>query len=113
MKFYNLTRNQNFYVGCCYGRKTMYGLLRVQGWHVGDNRVGSSLQRVSPVHHQCRRAETSRHMNPHSYEANYYGHKVHLDWNKKLLMFGVTHIMAIDRYSGKNCFLSNYATKEK
>ena len=40
-------------------------------------------------------------MNPHLYVANYYGHKVHLDQNEKLSMFGVTHIMAIDGYSGK------------
>uniref|UniRef100_A0A1X7VE52 Uncharacterized protein n=1 Tax=Amphimedon queenslandica TaxID=400682 RepID=A0A1X7VE52_AMPQE len=38
------------------------------------------------------------HMNPHLYVANY---KVHLKQNEELSMFGVTHIMAIDRYSGK------------
>ena len=40
-------------------------------------------------------------MNPHLYVAKYYGHKVHLDQNEKQSLFGVTHIMAIDGYSGK------------
>lgn len=29
------------------------------------------------------------------------GHKLHLDQNEKLAMFGVTHVIAIDGYSRK------------
>ena len=37
--------------------------------------------------------------NPECYEAYYFGHKVHLDQNEKLAMFGVTHAIAVDGYS--------------
>ena len=40
-------------------------------------------------------------MNPIPYHADYFGHKLHLDQNEKLAMFGVTHVMAIDGYSNK------------
>lgn len=29
------------------------------------------------------------------------GHKLHLDQNEKLGMFGVTHVLAVDGYSNK------------
>lgn len=35
------------------------------------------------------------------YNAEYVGHKLHIDQNEKLVMFGVTHVMAIDGYSKK------------
>ena len=37
--------------------------------------------------------------NPISYEAHYFGHMIHLDQNEKLVMFGVTHIIAVNGYS--------------
>ena len=40
-------------------------------------------------------------MNPIPYRADYFGHKLHIDENEKLVMFGVTHICAVDSYSGK------------
>ena len=40
-------------------------------------------------------------MNPPLYRADYFGEKMHIDQNEKLVMFGVTHIGAIDGYSGK------------
>ncbi len=39
--------------------------------------------------------------NPIPYEAHYFGHKIHLDQNEKLAMFGTTHVIAVDGYSGK------------
>ena len=33
--------------------------------------------------------------------ARYFGEKVHIDQNEKLVMFGTTHIYAIDGFSGK------------
>lgn len=79
----------------------MSGLLRAQGWCVGENRVGDSLQRVHPSYYHSRRVETTRHMNPLPYVANYFGHKLHIDQNEKIGMFGVTHILAVDGFSGK------------
>lgn len=35
------------------------------------------------------------------YYAAYMGHKLHMDQNEKMAMFGVTYVLAIDGYSGK------------
>ena len=44
---------------------------------------------------------TMQHLNPVPYHASYFGQKLHIDQNEKLVMFGVTHICATDGYSGK------------
>ncbi|CAG2250686.1 unnamed protein product [Mytilus edulis] len=41
----------------------------------------------------------SRNFNPVPYQADHFGHKIHLDQNEKLVMFGVTHVIAVDGYS--------------
>ena len=68
----------------------MSGLLRSQGWYLGENRVGNSMQRVHPNYHNSQRVETNRQMNPVPYIANYFGHKLYIDHNEKMVMFGVT-----------------------
>jgi len=50
---------------------------------------------------QAKQTRTARQINPTPYHASYFGHKLHVDQNEKLVMFGVTHICAIDGYSGK------------
>lgn len=40
-------------------------------------------------------------MNPSRYRADYFGEKLHLDQNEKLVMFGVTYVIAVDGYSSK------------
>ena len=79
----------------------MSGLLRSEGWRIGENQVGRSIKRVHPLHLQYRRTEANRHMNPHTYIAHYFGQKLHIDQNEKNIMFGVVHILAIDGYSSK------------
>lgn len=79
----------------------MTGLLASQGIRAGQRRVGEALRRVNPGQHEQRRTCTARQLNPIPYYAEYFGHKLHLDQNEKLVMFGVTHICAIDGYSGK------------
>ncbi len=37
--------------------------------------------------------------NPLPYHAGYFGHKLHIDQNEKLVRYGLTHIAAIDGYS--------------
>ena len=79
----------------------MTGFLAAQGIRVGEQRVGESLRRVHPAYSSARRRNTARQLNPVPYRADYFGHKVHVDQNEKLVMFGVTHICGIDGYSGK------------
>lgn len=88
-------------VGPCYGRKTMTGLLRAQGFPSGQRRVGSSLRRVHPGYHQTRQSLTQRQTNPTPYFARYFGEKLHIDQNEKLVAYGVTHVCAVDGFSGR------------
>ena len=88
-------------VGPQFGRKTMKGLLHSQGVQVHENRVGESLKRVAPLAQRQRARVTHRLLNPVPYSADYFGQKLHLDQNEKLVMFGVTHVLAIDGYSRK------------
>lgn len=39
--------------------------------------------------------------NPIPYQATYYGETLHIDQNEKCVMFGVTHVAAVDGYSQK------------
>ena len=87
-------------VGPVYGRKTMTGLLASQGLRVAQARVGESLRRTNPQYHHKRCTSTAKLLNPIPYVADYFGHKVHVDQNEKLVMYGVTHVCARDGYSG-------------
>ncbi len=74
----------------------MAGLLVSQGLRVSQARVGESLRRTNPQNHQKRSTSTARLLNPFPYAADYFGHKVHVDKNEKLVMYGVTHVCARD-----------------
>ncbi len=39
--------------------------------------------------------------NPIQYTVAYFGHKDHIGQNEKMIMFGLTHVVAIDGFSGK------------
>lgn len=75
--------------------------MRANSIIVGEKRVGQALSSVSPVYTQHRRNHSYRQLNPTPYYAEYFGHKLHLDQNEKLVHFGVTHVAASDGYSGK------------
>lgn len=50
---------------------------------------------------QQRQTHSYRLLNPTPYYAEYFGHKLHVDQNEKLVRFGVTHVAASDGYSNK------------
>ena len=79
----------------------MKGLLASKGVVAGDKQIGQCLASVQPYYHHRRLTKTESETNPHLYFAEYFGHKLHIDQNEKLCMFGVTHFCAIDGYSGK------------
>lgn len=87
-------------VGPTFGRRMLKGLLHARGITVGERRIGSSLKRCAPAYNEARRRYVQFHVNPVPYYAQYFGHKVHLDQNEKLGMYGVTHVVARDGYSG-------------
>ena len=79
----------------------MKGYLASKGVNVGEHSIASSLRRVAPISYERRRHDLIDRTNPIPYEAHYFGHKIHLDQNEKLVMFGTTHVIAVDGYSGK------------
>ena len=78
----------------------MVGYIRSRNsFSVGEHRVGSSLRRLFPNQHRQRLNFARRATNPIPYRADYFGHKLHVDQNEKLVMYGVTHVAAIDGHS--------------
>ena len=66
---------------------------------IGQNRIGKALATVAQNYYQRRRTTTARLINPIPYRADYFGHKLHIDQNEKLVMYGVVHVVAIDGHS--------------
>ncbi|CAL9696619.1 unnamed protein product [Knipowitschia caucasica] len=86
--------------GPSYGRKFMTGYLSSVGVRTGESRVGKILREVHQPYNELRR-RGARNLNPVPYYAGYMGHKLHIDQNEKLGMFGATHVVAIDGFSSK------------
>ena len=66
---------------------------------IAEKRVGVALSMVSPRYTAQRRTSTTRAVNPIPYRADYFGHKLHIDHNERLVIYGVTHVVAIDGHS--------------
>ena len=79
----------------------MKGHLAVRGFRVSESRISESLKRVCPDGHEARRSNTINRVNPIRYQAKYFGHKLHVNQNEKLVEYGVTHVIARDGFSGK------------
>ena len=88
-------------VGHAYCRRTMQGLLRSNDIEVSQARIATSLRRVAPVQYHARCVDIYRVLNPAPYRVSYYGEKLHLDQNEKIMMHDVTHVLAVDGYSRK------------
>ena len=56
---------------------------------------------VTPQWFQARQRNTQERTNPSLYVARYFGHKLHIDQNEKLVHYGVTYVLARDGFSGK------------
>ena len=66
---------------------------------MGENWIERSLIRLDPDHHQFRATVAYWHTNPGPYFDNNFRKKVHINQNEKLVIFEITHIVAIDRYN--------------
>ena len=76
------------------------GFLHSRGIRVWDKRIGEALRVVAPGYHSRRQSLAIRQINPIPYYAECVGHKLHIDQNEKLVMYGATHVAAVDGYSG-------------
>ncbi len=65
----------------------MTGLLRSKGVIVSEVNVGKSLRTVQPEHQLARCNATATLLNPIPYSADYFGHKLHIDQNEKIVMW--------------------------
>lgn len=81
-----------FKVGPTWGRKMVKGYMASGGITAGDKRVGRALSVVSPLYQAQRNSNTARQTNPFPYHADYFGHKLHMDQNEKLAMYGLTEV---------------------
>lgn len=87
-------------VGPTYGRRMMKGFIIDKfGCNISQHRINNALKEVAPTHHAMRTNGTAAKVNPIPYRADYFGHKLHLDQNEKLALYGVTHVCAIDGHS--------------
>ncbi|XP_076578871.1 uncharacterized protein LOC143315209 [Chaetodon auriga] len=87
-------------IGPTYGRRMRKGYLAMKGVHAVETRIGSVLRTMHQPYHEARR-QGARNLNPIPYNAENMGHKIHMDQNEKLAMFGVTHVLALDGFSKK------------
>ena len=94
-------------VGGNYGRKMMTGCFRSIGVSISERKVGNALKKICPSTQAERCMQAGRSFNPKVYKADYFGHKLHVDQNEKLVMYGVTHVVARDGYSG---MITGYTT---
>ena len=69
--------------------------------HVSEHCVAKSLSRVALIQDQQRQHSTQQLMNPIPYKVTAHGKKLHLDQNEKVVMYGMTHVVAVDGYSCK------------
>ena len=67
--------------------------------NISQQRISTALQMAAPQYHQRRQTNTARLTNPIPYKANYFGLKLHIDQNQKLVMYGVTHVTVIHGHS--------------
>ena len=74
--------------------------LRSKGTSISENIVAKLMKEIYPYHASERHFKAARHLNPKPYHADYFGQKLHIDQNEKLVMYGTTHVIARDGYSG-------------
>ena len=61
---------------------------------------GQALENINSVASSQRKVKAGRLLNPRVYTAEYFGQRNLYDQNKKLGMYGATHVCARDGYSG-------------
>ena len=67
--------------------------------NISRKRVANALKTVAPNCHARLQTDTVRQTNTIPYRADYFGHKLHVDQNEKLEIYGVVHVVATAGHS--------------
>ena len=67
-------------------------LTGVKGVQVSERRLRLLMPANAPQAHHSRQQNSQEQTNPAMYTARYYGHKLHLDQNEKLIHYCVTYV---------------------
>ena len=78
----------------------MNGYLRSKGRKISKGKVRKALRETNPNTSRGRSNIAARSLNPKVYNASYFGEKLHIDKNEKLVLYDVTYVCARDGYSG-------------
>ena len=77
------------------------GYIASKGASISERGWKKYVPYLSPQWHTARQQASQERSNPPLYIARYFGHKLHIDQNEKLVNYGVTYVLARDGYSGK------------
>ncbi len=78
----------------------MTGLLASQGIRASQARVGKALKDTHPQYHNKRVTSSAKLLNPLSYTADYFGHKLHIDAPVKKLNFMLNFMLYVTCWIG-------------
>ena len=69
------------------------------GVSISKRKVGNALKTICPRTQAERCMQAERSFNPKVYKADYFGHKLLVDQNEKLVMYVESYVVARDGYS--------------
>ena len=78
----------------------MTGYISSNNIITSEQRVRKAMMVVDPHYHAIRVADGKKRFNSVPYNIQYFGNKIHVDLNEKLVHFGVVLIGAFDGFSG-------------
>ena len=84
-----------------YSLKLTYGVMKAKGIDAGETKIGKVFDEINPDADKESQEIVSNSFNPKIYNAIYFGHKIYYGQNEKIGMFGIVHVCALDRFSGK------------
>ena len=62
------------------------GYLRSKGTSIPENTAAKVMKKICPYHASERHFKAVRNLNPKPYHVDYFGKKLHVDQNEKLVM---------------------------
>ena len=77
------------------------------GVYTSERKVGNALKKICPRPQAERCMQAERSFNPKVYQVDYFGHKLLVDQNEKLVMYVVSYVVARDGYFRK---ITGYTT---